>query len=874
MSTHRLLSGVAASAIALGGLAATAIPASAAQHADSTIVQTTVTGNGWTPNSQGPSDGSIGGAVAPDGEDAAELTTNGDGNIETLFGTQYIGTAFEDISGLSYDTYVANSGEQILAPSIGVEIWGGSAQSFLGSMVYEPYQADPAQPVADGTWQSWNAMDPNALWWSSKAVTDANGVTVIPVQTPEPLSVFESAWAANPAKYSNVFTKDGIKTYVGSSSPDPSWNDFDSFVDNVHVTTTGADPSDTIWDFTTGIGSCPASIDSATQTYTLTADCSTYQTLTIPNGWTLDGAGHTITAVEDAADPSFPGAVVTSATGSGTSAASLTVENLTITTQGFGGGSSGGNLAGIKFDRAGGAVDDVTINGISDGNGIQEGIGLWVRNRDASGGVTVPQANVSIDGVTVTDYQKGGIVLDGNLVFTLSGSTIGTSAGPDGSPLPGIAANALQISRAAHGSVTGNTIGLNDYNPSPPPGDGSDATGILVYDAKTVTLTDNVISGQNGDVGIDTYNDSFGVYDTHVIASCNLISRNETPGDYDPFGVGVATWNDGSTPVDVDLSDTTFLGWTYDTAAISYDGSGDLQFGAGVPSEQQGQCPPSAPTNVSASGGDDQTDVSWTASTAPAYAPVIGYTVTATDGSGHVVATQSVGADATTAHLDGLTGGQDYTIAVEASSGGGSATADVTLYSTSLVLSPAETKVTYHTGGTTLSGTLSSTDPNAQLAGRTVEIQSAPAGSGTWGHVANATVAADGSFSLPITPNVNTDYRALYAGAPDLSSVSSTATVDVAMEIKNRVSAKSAPVGGKVAFDGVVQPNNVGGAVELQEKVGVKWKTLQTHQLDDLSSYGFIWKAKGVGQHLLRVLAVGDGPRVNGESKTAKITVT
>ena len=43
--------------------------------------------------------------------------------------------------------------------------------------------------------------------------------------------------------------------------------------------------------------------------YTLTDDVSTFTTITMPNDATLDGAGHTITAVEDAAHRNFPGTV-------------------------------------------------------------------------------------------------------------------------------------------------------------------------------------------------------------------------------------------------------------------------------------------------------------------------------------------------------------------------------------------------------------------------------------------------------------------------------------------------------------------------------------------------------------------------------------
>ena len=55
--------------------------------------------------------------------------------------------------------------------------------------------------------------------------------------------------------------------------------------------------------------------DGAGELYTLTADVRTYATITLPNDATLDGDGHTITAVEDADHRNFPGPVLASAVG-------------------------------------------------------------------------------------------------------------------------------------------------------------------------------------------------------------------------------------------------------------------------------------------------------------------------------------------------------------------------------------------------------------------------------------------------------------------------------------------------------------------------------------------------------------------------------
>ena len=63
-------------------------------------------------------------------------------------------------------------------------------------------------------------------------------------------------------------------------------------------------------------------------TITLTANCATTQALTIPDGFTLNGGGFTISASNPPAPAhTYTGAVVTNAAG----ATSMNIENLTIT---------------------------------------------------------------------------------------------------------------------------------------------------------------------------------------------------------------------------------------------------------------------------------------------------------------------------------------------------------------------------------------------------------------------------------------------------------------------------------------------------------------------------------------------------------------
>ena len=207
----------------------------------------------------------------------------------------------------------------------------------------------------------------------------------------------------------------------------------------------------------------------------------------MPNDATLDGAGHTITAVEDAAHRNFPGTVLASAVGTNSAPAELDVKNLDITTEGFEGGSnSGGLLNGIYMYRAGGSLTNVSVDGISHGNGVQEGNAISIRNRVSGDDINVPRAQVTLADIDVTNYQKTGLLLDGNLTFSVKNAHVGQGAGPQGQPNPTIAANSLQISRGASGSVTDSTFKLNSH---------AQATAALLYNAKKVDFDRVTIDG-------------------------------------------------------------------------------------------------------------------------------------------------------------------------------------------------------------------------------------------------------------------------------------------------------------------------------------------------------------------------------------------
>lgn len=210
-------------------------------------------------------------------------------------------------------------------------------------------------------------------------------------------------------------------------------------------------------------------------TMTLNGDCTTDATIPVTNGFTLDGAGHTITAL----DPSgghFLGAVVMNA------GPFAVVKNLTIDTSVLANVCDAGadRLRGILLVGASGIIKDNTVLNINQGaSGCQEGNGIEVRNAPfAAGGSDVL---VWISGNTVTNYQKTGIVTNGSVAATIIGNAI-TGFGP----VNFIAQNGIQIGFGATAIVHENQISGNDYTPR-----SFVSCGLLMFDADGVRASEN-----------------------------------------------------------------------------------------------------------------------------------------------------------------------------------------------------------------------------------------------------------------------------------------------------------------------------------------------------------------------------------------------
>jgi hypothetical protein len=233
---------------------------------------------------------------------------------------------------------------------------------------------------------------------------------------------------------------------------------------------------------TASAGDC--SFSQSGNTITLLSDCTTDQTILVPNGKTLDGNSHQITAV-DPVGGHFLGAVVQNA------GAAASVQNLTVSASNLSTSCDAGldGLAGIRLDGAAGSIMHNTVTGLqqgASGDGCQEGDAIEVRNTNATG-----TPSVTVTGNAVSRYQKTGILVTGQVSAVVSSNTV-TGYGP----VTFIAQNGVQISRGATARVGSNMIKNNYYSPK-----SYTACGLIMYKAGGVLVEKtNTYSGNEKDV--------------------------------------------------------------------------------------------------------------------------------------------------------------------------------------------------------------------------------------------------------------------------------------------------------------------------------------------------------------------------------------
>jgi hypothetical protein len=292
---------------------------------------------------------------------------------------------------------------------------------------------------------------------------------------------------------------------------------------------------------------CPGTV--AGTTFTLSADCDTTATLTVPNGFTVDGGGHEITAhdPDPGAGPSglFLGPVLTNA------GATMNLTHLTVRGTGFtafGCNASATPTNGVLYLNASGTMTGIDVLDITQHATCQTFHSIQLRAE------TGPQT-VTITGSTVADYQRSGLLVQGDVHLDASGNTFGppdlTIPGPGG-----LAQNTVQIGSPAlpapsSGTFTDNTVIGTAFGAA-----SASSTGVLLANAADLTIQNNTFGGAGTDVGISLFG-----FNRDITIADNAIDRTapDRPGYLDSHGFGVSV-DEASRP-QTTLICNTFSGW-------------------------------------------------------------------------------------------------------------------------------------------------------------------------------------------------------------------------------------------------------------------------------------------------------------------------
>ncbi|MDX2139708.1 MAG: right-handed parallel beta-helix repeat-containing protein, partial [Chloroflexota bacterium] len=225
-----------------------------------------------------------------------------------------------------------------------------------------------------------------------------------------------------------------------------------------------------------------------------------------------------------------------------------------------------GVIAQVTFDAGSVAqMHDLTVDGpIHDDGCAPEAVGVYVHDGASltASGITVSDSNLGLSSlygcqtgfgivigdfagttpgtaeltdVTVTDYQKGGILaFNTDSSVTVTNSTISAATVVQ----PFIAPNGVQISDGATGSITDSTISGNKcdlLSACGPISSGlSQGSGILIFDASPVTISGNTIT--DNDLGVYNFGNATSI-------DSNIFTANRYAGIYADEGIATITSN-------------------------------------------------------------------------------------------------------------------------------------------------------------------------------------------------------------------------------------------------------------------------------------------------------------------------------------------
>ena len=233
-------------------------------------------------------------------------------------------------------------------------------------------------------------------------------------------------------------------------------------------------------------------------TFNLTADCDITVQLTVPDGQTVNGGGHIITA-HDPGGGNFSGAVLTNA------GSSMTIVNLTIEGTGFAVDCAVSSLMGIFFNNSSGTLSGVKVENITQHSGCPLGQAIRANSTD---GV---HRTVTLQSVVATKYQRSAFVASGTITANVTNSTFGPPDNLTGIiSQNGVQYGGLGVNAGAGGTVADSTVYGSGF------GMASDqSTAFLLFGASGVNLLGITFTGQGTDIGVAVTSNSTGVDISH-----------------------------------------------------------------------------------------------------------------------------------------------------------------------------------------------------------------------------------------------------------------------------------------------------------------------------------------------------------------------
>ncbi|WP_147443292.1 right-handed parallel beta-helix repeat-containing protein [Corallococcus sp. AB011P] len=233
---------------------------------------------------------------------------------------------------------------------------------------------------------------------------------------------------------------------------------------------------------------------------TLREDCVVQSAVFIPDGFTFDGGGHTLTASEDGAGDNYKGAVLRNR------GAVANVRDVTVTARNLSDVCDEGvdRLRGILLEDASSTIENTAVKDLNQGgsSGCQEGFAIDVRN-SAAGATPV---TLVIRDSELMGYQKVGVAVQGRVEVTMEDNVIDGLA-----PTDRIARIGIQLAYGVSGQVAGNRVHGNAYLWDGDPKRAATGSGILVVGGEyygagrelchDLRIEDNEL--EENDVGVD-----------------------------------------------------------------------------------------------------------------------------------------------------------------------------------------------------------------------------------------------------------------------------------------------------------------------------------------------------------------------------------